>query len=176
MTSVMRFKHGLECPRPMEYTPTVQPMILTPGYTVFPSGHATEAYFVAELLPVLAGAGLPSNKQSMRAQLHRMAFRIAENRVVAGLHFPIDGLAGQLLGISLARYFMWCCGKSAGKPVGGFFTGGSGDERSNFVPELDREPEEHRERIVRGPQTSLPTPSPERKALTALWTAAELEW
>ncbi len=41
----------------------------------------------------------------MRPQLHRIAYRVAENRVVAGVHYPIDSLAGQALGITLARVF-----------------------------------------------------------------------
>lgn len=144
MMVVMRFKHALNCPRPMEYSALVQPMILTPGYTAFPSGHATESYFVAEFLPILAAeCGAPglvldgdpkadsdfralakypitrdkdlaTRQGSLRAQLHRLAYRISENRVVAGLHFPIDSVAGQMLGVTLARYFAARCGLGKG--------------------------------------------------------------
>lgn len=134
MMTVMRFKRALGCPRPMEYSALVQPMILTPGYTAFPSGHATESYFVAEFLPILMDSARPpdgkatsffwtlkpglterdadlkKSQGSLRSQLHRVAYRISENRVVAGLHFPIDSVAGQLLGVTLARYFASCCG------------------------------------------------------------------
>jgi len=125
MMVIMRFKAMLNCPRPVEYSALVQPMILTPGYSAFPSGHATEATFAAELLSALHGAergagllgglaGLPGeigkdDRPRLQGQLHRLAFRVAENRVVAGLHFPIDSLAGQLLGLGLARYFVWSC-------------------------------------------------------------------
>ena len=145
MMNVMRFKRALGCPRPMEYSALVQPMILTPGYTAFPSGHATESYFVAEFLPLLVAhaaglmldqqqpkedfralaknvvtrdAELASRQGSLRAQLHRIAYRIAENRVVAGLHFPIDGVAGQLLGVTLARYVAARCGLGGSSSVG----------------------------------------------------------
>jgi hypothetical protein len=138
MMVVMRFKFLLNCPRPIEYSPLVQPIILTPGYSAFPSGHATEGYFAAELLAALAqtdgneplllgdqelaaptpNSSLAANLTSphknpaaagLRGQLHRLAYRVAENRVVAGLHFPVDSMAGQLLGLALARYFVWSC-------------------------------------------------------------------
>jgi hypothetical protein len=43
----------------------------------------------------------------LRHQLLRVAYRVAENRVVAGLHYPMDSLAGQLLGVYMAHYFLW---------------------------------------------------------------------
>jgi membrane-associated phospholipid phosphatase len=113
MTVVMRFKHMLNCPRPVEYSPAIQPMILTPGYAAYPSGHATEAYFVAELLPILmksatrSGSGQAGRADGLAIQLERLAFRVAENRVVAGLHFPVDSLCGRVLGVALAQYFVW---------------------------------------------------------------------
>ena len=46
----MRFKHALACRRPNEFSPQVQPMILTPSHGAFPSGHATEAFMAAFVL------------------------------------------------------------------------------------------------------------------------------
>jgi hypothetical protein len=37
------------------------------------------------------------------------AARIAINRTVAGLHFPVDSAAGTVLGLTLGNYFMSRC-------------------------------------------------------------------
>jgi hypothetical protein len=96
---VQRFKHQFVCPRPIEYSPLVQPVIQTPGHRSFPSGHSTQAFFVARLLKLLAGARCSA---VMEEQLQAQAARIAQNREVAGVHFPVDSMAGCLLGDTLA--------------------------------------------------------------------------
>ena len=45
----------------------------------------------------------------MRDQLMRQAARIAINRTVAGVHFPVDSIAGQALGFKLADYVIARC-------------------------------------------------------------------
>lgn len=98
----MRVKHELGCWRPAEYSPQVQPMITTPGHGALPSGHATQAYMAAYVLQRLLTItpGSPTD-----VQLQRQAARIATNRVIAGVHFPADNLAGRLLGQALGEYF-----------------------------------------------------------------------
>ena len=110
MLCVMRTKHALACPRPIEYSGLIQPMIQTPAYAALPSGHATEAYMFATIMEALLGLvpGNPGDAQT-QLQLYRQAHRIAENRVVAGLHFPVDSIAGKLLGQTLGRYFIHLC-------------------------------------------------------------------
>jgi hypothetical protein len=101
----MRFKHALACRRPVDFSPQVQPLILTPGHGTLPSGHSTEAHLIAALLVRLgASPGAGKGDRAWREQLMRQAARIAVNRTVAGVHFPVDSAAGQMLGLTLADY------------------------------------------------------------------------
>ena len=45
-------------------------------------------------------------QEGARRAAESLAARIATNRVVAGLHFPVDNLAGRLLGHTLGEYVM----------------------------------------------------------------------
>jgi hypothetical protein len=112
-------KHFLDVRRPHTMTSLVQPMIPVPGHAAFPSGHATGAYLFVEVMGQLlvSSTGKPPPPQLMQ-QLERMAARIADNRVVAGVHYSIDGAAGELLGRLLGRYFVACCTSHSGKPGG----------------------------------------------------------
>ena len=100
----MRFKYALACPRPVELSPQVQPMIPTPGHAAWPSGHATEAYLTCTLLQALLPQG-----SSHKEQLERLAARIAVNRTVAGLHYPVDSAVGRLLGTALSGFMVARC-------------------------------------------------------------------
>ncbi|UUZ77638.1 hypothetical protein LP414_11350 [Polaromonas sp. P1(28)-13] len=79
-------------------------MIPTPGHASWPSGHATEAYLACALMQAL----LPHGAE-YREQLERLAARIAVNRTVAGLHYPVDSAVGRLLGTSLAEFLVARC-------------------------------------------------------------------
>lgn len=106
----MRFKQIFSSPRPVAFSPQIQPMIPTPGHGSWPSGHATESFVVATLLEALLNAATaqntPHNGTASREQLQRLAARIAVNRTVAGLHFPVDSAAGRLLGSVLAEFLV----------------------------------------------------------------------
>jgi hypothetical protein len=103
----MRFKHALGCYRPVEYNAQVQPMITTPGHGSFPMGHGTQAYAVAYVLKQLLK--LDPGYPTVIEQLDRLVARITTNRVIAGVHFPVDSIAGRMLGVALGEYFVGRC-------------------------------------------------------------------
>ena len=104
----MRLKHIFAVPRPMELSPQIQPMIPTPGHGALPSGHATEAFVIAHVLEALMNADDSDggNGTKCREQLQRLAARISINRTVAGLHYPVDSAAGQVLGNALGAFLV----------------------------------------------------------------------
>jgi hypothetical protein len=93
-------KHLLSCRRPDAFSAQIQPMIQTPGHSALPSGHATEAFAIAETLRRL----VPNEyrAEGLDTQMMQMAARIAVNRTVAGVHFPADSFAGAMLGFAVA--------------------------------------------------------------------------
>ncbi|MEQ8654430.1 MAG: phosphatase PAP2 family protein [Kiloniellales bacterium] len=142
-TLEMRVKHHFSCPRPIDFTTKVQPVIQTPSHSSYPSGHATEAFALATMLAALmsqaenAQQGL--NEQPM---LYRVAERIAVNRTVAGVHFPVDSAHGALLGIAIAEVIIAHClgGRDiVSRDVEGSAWTGAGGASSDFtLTELGR--------------------------------------
>ena len=103
----MRLKHGFCCPRPGTLSPQIQPMVAVPGHGSWPSGHATETFMVATVLQALLQTHKPGARY--HEQLQRFAARVAVNRTVAGLHYPVDSAAGRLLGTALGEFFVARC-------------------------------------------------------------------
>ena len=107
-----RLKHDFSVPRPADLSPQVQPLISTPGHSSYPMGHATEAYAVATLMDYLVTSASRSNPNAatvlseVRTQLYAFAYRISFNRLVAGVHFPVDHMAGAHLGRFLGMEFL----------------------------------------------------------------------
>ncbi len=97
---LMLLKHNVAARRPVHRSSLVRPVIATPGHGSLPSGHATMAAMNTELLRLMMYPGGPSARVDA---LDRLARRIAFNRVVAGMHFPVDSQAGYALGHQLAR-------------------------------------------------------------------------
>src|SRR5439155_10218800 len=56
---VQRVKLIFNLPRPNELSPRIQPLITTPGFSTYPSGHGTEPHLVATVLMTLRNEGMP---------------------------------------------------------------------------------------------------------------------
>ena len=164
----MRFKHGLAVPRPSEHSSQVQPMLEVPLHPAYPAGHSLEAHVSATLLGALAKA--PALQQRL---LRRLATRIAENRVVAGLHFPIDCTAGRLMGDALASYFLAICRPDSGWR-GGCFDGAALDPATAGEQEFSARLEAFEDDADNA--MGLAGGGPQLPLLQKLWSLAEAEW
>lgn len=116
---IMRLKLALACPRPAELSPGIQPMIASPGHPAYPSGHATQAFCLAALLTRLIDPEAPFRA---RDPLFLLAARIAVNRTVAGVHYPVDSAAGAVLGLQIAEW-LWARGQPEESLQGAGFDG-----------------------------------------------------
>ena len=109
MLGVKRLDWIFAALRPSDFSPQIQPMIPVPGHGSWPSGHATEAFLTATVLEALlnqASPGSSPNGTASREQFQRLAARIAVNRTVAGVHFPVDSAVGRLLGTALGEFLV----------------------------------------------------------------------
>jgi hypothetical protein len=106
----MLVKHHLACRRPDRLGAKVMPIIPTPAHASFPSAHATEAFAVAEVLNTLLGSQEHyPDVEKRQVLVTKLAERIAVNRTVAGVHYPIDSWAGAILGRAVGQIVVSKC-------------------------------------------------------------------
>lgn len=86
---VLYYKHLFDRVRPHILDPKIIPAIDVPHHPAYPSGHASQTYFIALLLAEIN----PHNRDAYIES----ANRIAHNREIAGLHYPSDSKAGREL-------------------------------------------------------------------------------
>jgi membrane-associated phospholipid phosphatase len=117
--AAMVLKLSLAVRRPDQVDGRLQPIIPTPGHGSYPSAHATEAYAVLTVLEALTAAwGTLADRDGRVRMLRGLAERIAVNRTVAGVHYPVDSWAGAVLGQAVGRAVLGRCGHLAeGVPV-----------------------------------------------------------
>ena len=128
-------KHLCWSPRPVDFDPRVYPVIQTPDHSTYPSGHATEAFALATVLHRLMTGEGPAAGASEGAACFRIAHRIAVNRTIAGVHFPVDSAAGAMLGCALGEALHALATGEPGMAVS--FTPGTGEEADDFGPTED---------------------------------------
>lgn len=85
----MHFKAKFNRARPRQYSDDVVQSIDPPGHPAYPSGHSTDAHTLALLLADI----WPEKK----THLLSIAFQIAMNREIGGVHYRSDTSAGYLL-------------------------------------------------------------------------------
>lgn len=85
--------------RPCDLEPHCWASILPPDQFSFPSGHTITAFAIATTL----GFFYPD----FLAALLVIAVSIAASRIILGMHFLSDVLAGSLIGVSLAYTFLY---------------------------------------------------------------------
>ena len=83
-------KHEYGLPRPFQVSDAIEPVTEPRPVASYPSGHATRAIVYARLLAEV----FPEKRQV----LLDLAYQIGYGRVLAGVHYPMDVLAGQALG------------------------------------------------------------------------------
>lgn len=82
-------------PRPPIRFPDPAPLVALPGTSSFPSGHATVAFACATMLA--------ATDRRLAIPAFVLAALVAWSRVYVGVHYPLDVLAGAVLGVVLAR-------------------------------------------------------------------------
>jgi undecaprenyl-diphosphatase len=80
-------------PRPCQFEPHCWSKILPPDQFSFPSGHTMTAFSVAIVISYFY--------PSLEGGLFFLALSIAVSRIVLGMHFLSDVLAGMLMGVAL---------------------------------------------------------------------------
>jgi acid phosphatase (class A) len=109
---VMCLKGDFASPRPSQLCPAITPMIDPPVTPSFPAGHAVQSYLISYLLAytlpnlpqhVLPNPPVPPTMTSLGSVgtglLFDLAARISQNRIVAGVHYPTDIVAGLAVAI-----------------------------------------------------------------------------
>ncbi|MEP5758190.1 MAG: phosphatase PAP2 family protein, partial [Litoreibacter sp.] len=164
-------KHLCRSARPIDLSHEVQPIIQTPGHSAYPSGHATESFAIATVLHhLMEGTGAKAAlSQPAVPMAYRVASRIAINRTIAGVHFPVDSLAGGALGCAFGDAIV-------GLATGAESTGSEFDPNKQDPMAADAD---FNAKMLGAiiPDLAQPTEDPSKAPIfAALWNAARDEW
>jgi len=84
--------------RPSQLDPSITPLIPVPNFPSYPSNHSTFSSSRAEILAYL----FPTRADFIRA----VGKEAGDSRIWAGIHYPMDNVAGVNLGRSVAEVFI----------------------------------------------------------------------
>jgi hypothetical protein len=125
---------------------------------------------------------LPYADAAWGDQLMHLAERVAINRTVAGVHFPVDSAAGAILGLTLGHYLVARCSGASGYPAAGFdgeaypdledFTWSNLYQVTGDAPAMKYD----KSYMVDLNQQTITPLATDRSALTWLWNQAKGEW
>jgi undecaprenyl-diphosphatase len=87
-------KNTLKRPRPYDLKPSVHSLIIAADKFSFPSGHTSAAFCLCVMTLLIFG--------NIASYLFLWAAAVGLSRVIVGVHFPGDVVAGALLGTSVA--------------------------------------------------------------------------
>lgn len=88
------FKKGFKRNRPANILKNYQSLVIPSDEFSFPSGHTSASFMMATIISVLVPAIFPF--------LYLWALAVGSSRVILGVHFPTDILAGATLGTTVA--------------------------------------------------------------------------
>lgn len=95
---ILREKRKFQRPRPTQLDEQLTTVLPIPKHASYPSGHSGQSFWGAYVLGKLD----PAHKQ----KYYDYSYNIAQNREIAGVHYPSDSLAGQLMAPQLFEMFM----------------------------------------------------------------------
>ena len=94
---IMKLKEKYNRVRPYRLDETIEPTIEPPGHPAYPSGHATQMYF----LSILLSKKYPDKSD----EYDEIAYKTAKNREYAGVHYESDTEYGkEIATILVERY------------------------------------------------------------------------
>jgi hypothetical protein len=87
--------------RPSQIYPYILPVVDPPNTPSFPSSHALQAHLISNVLK--EALTVPASGSQSAIALEHLAHRVARNREIAGVHYPMDSACGAFVaGLCLA--------------------------------------------------------------------------
>lgn len=107
---VMCLKAHFNADRPSQICPLIVPMFDPPRTASYPAGHALQSYLISCLLRRVMGDYFPQSPRPLSWKeehkgLFALARRVADNRVIAGVHYDIDNEAGFRIALKIDDWF-----------------------------------------------------------------------